>query len=84
MRREPLALQTDFDAPEQVSEVYADPLPTDGDGEFEDHEDDDHIHMIEHSLGLICDCGNPVSSNNRCTNCGAQAPWASKLGCGLA
>lgn len=84
MRREPDALAVDFDSPEHVSEVYAPPLPADGDSEFEDHEDDDHMHMIEHSLGETCDCGNRIFYRNQCTNCGAQAPWASKLGCGLA
>lgn len=24
-----------------------------------------------------------IFSRNRCTNCGAQAPWAEKNGCGL-
>jgi hypothetical protein len=44
--------------------------------------DDDHMHMIEQSL--VCDCSNDIFAFNRCTHCGASAPWASQLGCGLA
>jgi hypothetical protein len=44
--------------------------------------DDDHMHMIEQSL--VCDCSNDIFAFNRCTHCGAPAPWASQLGCGLA
>ena len=38
--------------------------------------------MIEQSF--VCDCGNDIYAFNRCTRCGATAPWASHLGCGLA
>lgn len=38
--------------------------------------------MIEQSF--VCDCGNDIYSYNKCTRCGSDAPWASKLGCGLA
>ena len=40
------------------------------------------VEMIEDSL--VCDCGNDIFVFNRCTQCGSPAPWASKLGCGLA
>lgn len=33
---------------------------------------------------IICDCGNGDFRFNRCTQCGSVAPWAAKLGCGLA
>lgn len=32
----------------------------------------------------VCDCGGESFRNNRCTCCGSVAPWAAKLGCGLA
>lgn len=38
--------------------------------------------MIEDSD--VCDCGNDIYILNKCTQCGATGPWASKLGCGLA
>lgn len=38
--------------------------------------------MIEQSF--VCDCGNDIYSYNKCTRCGSDAPWAAKLGCGLA
>lgn len=38
--------------------------------------------MIEDSD--IYDCGNDIFIFNKCTQCGATGPWASKLGCGLA
>lgn len=31
-----------------------------------------------------CDCGNDIFVHNQCTDCGAVAPWAARLGCGLA
>lgn len=87
MRRDTLALQTTFSDPGDVR-----PIENDADA-FDllecsiyavDPADDDPIHMIEHSLGETCDCGNRIFIRNQCTNCGAQAPWAAKLGCGLA
>jgi hypothetical protein len=87
MRSGPLALQTTFSDPGNVKEIESDPDAFDSlDCSIYavDEADDDPMHMIEHSLGETCDCGNRVFSFNRCTNCGAQAPWASKLGCGTA
>lgn len=45
--------------------------------------DDDHILMIEET---ICPLGDPRCAHERaqCRRCGLPAPWASKLGCGLA
>lgn len=45
--------------------------------------DDDHIHMIEE---MLCPLNDPrcVHEAVRCPRCGLPAPWASKLGCGLA
>lgn len=85
--RNPLALQTTFSDPGNVKQIESDPDAFDAlDCSIYavDEADDDHMHMIEHSLGETCDCGNRIFSFNRCTNCGAQAPWASKLGCGTA
>lgn len=85
--RDTLALQTTFDDPGNVRQIENDADAFDGlDCSIYavDPSDDDSIHVIEHSLGESCDCGNRIFSRNRCTNCGAQAPWASKLGCGLA
>jgi hypothetical protein len=39
------------------------------------------VEMIEDSV--VCDCGHDIFVFNKCTQCGATGPWASKLGCGL-
>jgi hypothetical protein len=45
--------------------------------------DDDLMHMIEETL---CPLNDPrcVHDKAQCPTCGLPAPWASKLGCGLA
>ena len=80
----PLALRTEFDGEGDVTVVYAD-----GENEFdcslyadESGDSGNVIDMIE--AAFTCDCGNDVFCRNACTGCGASAPWAAKLGCGLA
>lgn len=71
--RNALALQTDFDSPEIVSEVYADPPSVDGDGEFEEQ---DVVYMIDQEYCFI----GPVhthtylNSDVHCCKCGAAHP----------
>lgn len=87
MRRDAVALMCPLNDAPVVKPVIEDPDAFDSDDcsiYAVDPADDDLMHVIECSLGETCDCGNRIFSRNRCTNCGAQAPWAAKLGCGLA
>ena len=71
--RERTALVTTFEDPDTVSQVYFDPPPDDGDGEF--------IDLIEDAAcptGQIC-----TYLDNRCVHCGEPAPWVRGHGCGL-
>ncbi len=76
MRREATAFALDFDSPEIVSEVYAEPLPEDGDGEFEDHEDDDTLFMIEQEFCFMRPEGTHLylKDSLRCCACGTAHP----------
>lgn len=47
-------------------------------------DDSDEIEDSLIYLADVCDCGNHHFRHNRCTACGSIAPWAAKLGCGLA
>lgn len=76
-----VALVTDFDAPEIVSEVYAPPLPTDGDCEFADHPS--IIDMIEEERCHRSPDGTHtyMHKGNHCVYCGMQAPWVRRDMC---
>lgn len=76
MRREPIALATDFDSPEIVSEVYADAQAADGDCEF--------IDMIEEEHCFIHRSGSHTYLNdaNHCCACGAPHPSTRTNACG--
>lgn len=55
-------------------------IPLNGDPVVDAIDDDDSLIYQPD----VCDCGNDRFRNNRCTGCGSVAPWAAKLGCGLA
>lgn len=69
--REAIAYTISFDG-EPIVEVIQDP----------DAFDRPHCSVY---FDLICiDCGSESFRHNQCVGCGAVAPWAAKLGCGLA
>jgi hypothetical protein len=82
MPREATALQVDFDAPEIVSEVYSDPLPTeDGDGEFKDSIvdmiEEERCPVVQNVLGTHL----YLDEQNHCCYCGMAAPWVRRDAC---
>ncbi len=82
--RTPDAFITDFDSPEIVSEVYRDPLPSDGDCEFEDR---DIVDLIEEERCPLADGRHDdglhlyLDGQNGCCRCGMMAPWVKRDGC---
>lgn len=48
-------------------------------------DDPDRFDSADCLIYLRCDeCNGESFKNNRCMGCGSVAPWAAKLGCGLA
>jgi hypothetical protein len=74
MSRNAAALQIDFDAPENVSEVYPDPPPADGDGEFDDLPD--VVDMIEQEYCFLREDRRHLYLNDAlsCCACGMAHP----------
>lgn len=77
----PIALQADFDSPEDVSMVYAEPHVSDGAGEF--------TELNEMYGGEYCERADPrevpthiyLDGSNRCARCGMEAPWVRRNQC---
>jgi hypothetical protein len=69
-----------------MSDRIALQIPLNGEPVVEDIIDDDAFDAPDSLIYQpdLCDCGNDRFRNNRCTCCGSVAPWAAKLGCGLA
>lgn len=69
-----------------MREATAYSIPLAGDPAVEViHDDADTFDTADCSIYFTCDeCGSDRVRFNRCAGCGSVAPWAAKLGCGLA
>lgn len=61
-------------------------IPLNGEPVIEVIQDDpDRFDTADCSIYFLCgDCGSETFRHNQCAVCGSIAPWAAKLGCGLA
>lgn len=80
-----VALETDFDEPGEVSEVYREPLPHDGDDEFNEPLPD-IVDMIEEEFCPLADQRYEpthiyLDGANSCARCGMPAPWVMRNQC---